>query len=175
MIEDISSLEEFNIRYMQTEDEPFLRKWLKSPGMLHWFSVETEEELEEMVKIWSGFAKFKCGLTATYQGVPCGFATLFLLPYIKLIHQSMAYIIVDPTMQRRHIGSALVRNLDHLAHTYFRLERMHYEIYGDNPLKNLLKTQGYKELFLQEHYIKEGHTYLSRTVLEKHFIKPAVV
>ncbi len=173
MIEDFSLLEGFNIRYMQVEDEPFLRKWLKSPGVLHWFSIETEEEIDEMVKIWLGFTRFKCSLTATYQDIPCGFATLFLLPYIKLIHQSMAYIIVDPALQRRHIGTALVRNLDHLALNYFRLERIHYEIYGDNPLKKLLKIQGYKELFKQEHYVKEGHTYLSRAILEKHFVKPA--
>lgn len=170
--EDITTSQEFNIRYTVPEDEPFLKQWLVSPGMTHWFSVEDEAEVEEMVKIWISFARFKCSLTATYHGQVCGIATLFLMPYVKLIHFSMGYLIVDPSFQRKGVGSALVKNLDHLAKTYFHLERMQYEVFGENPLITLLMKQGYNQLFVQEKYVKEeGGEYLGRTVLEKVFKK----
>ncbi|MBM3192158.1 MAG: GNAT family N-acetyltransferase, partial [Chlamydiae bacterium] len=151
----------------ELQDEPFLRKWVQES--LSWFSIETGKELEEQLKIWMGYARFKCSLTATYEGKPCGVATLFLFPYVKLLHQSMGYIVVDPGSRRQGVGRALVRNLDHLAESYFRLERMHYEVYGENPLRKLLIEQGYKELFEQKHFVKEGELYLSRFVLEKKY------
>lgn len=161
---------EFNIRYTLPEDEAFLRKWLKSPGMLHWFSMEEESEIEEMVKIWISFARFKCSLTATYRDKPCGIGTMFLMPYVKLIHFAMGYLIVDPSFQKNGIGTSLVKNLDHLATNYFRFERMHYEIYGNNnSLISILKRQGYLQVLKQERYIKENQGYLPRIVLEKVF------
>jgi putative acetyltransferase len=160
---------EFNIRYTVMEDEPFLKKWLHAPGMLHWFSMEEENEVEEMVKIWISFTRVKASLTATYEGKPCGIATLFLMPYVKLIHATMGYLIVDPQFHRQGIGTVLVKNLDHLAKTYFRFERMHYEIYGKNPLISMLLRQGYSQVFKQERYLKEESQYLPRVVLEKVF------
>jgi ribosomal protein S18 acetylase RimI-like enzyme len=160
---------DFNVRYTLLEDEPFLRKWLKSSGMLHWFSMEEESEVDEMIKIWISFTRVKASLTATYQNKPCGMGTLFLMPYVKLIHATMGYLIVDPSFQKKGVGTTLVRNLDHLAKTYFRFERMHYEVYGDNPLIRLLLRQGYSEVFKQERYLKEDKGYLPRTVLEKVF------
>lgn len=167
--QDITLSEDFQIRYTEVGDEPYLKQWISSPEVLPWFSVSDEPEVEEMVKIWISYSRFKCSLTATYQGVPCGIGTLFLMPYVKLIHQSMVYLVVDPKMQRKKIGSALVRNLDHLAATYFKLERMHYEVFGKNPLILLLQQQGYNAQFSQEKYVKDSSGYLSRTVLEKVF------
>ena len=165
--EDITSLEELNIRYTTVEDELFLREWLLLPGMRHWFSMEEDSEVEEMVKIWIGFSRFKCSLTAVYKEQVCGIATLFLMPYVKLIHFAMGYLIVSPSFQRKGVGSSLVKNLEHLAKTYFSLERMHYEVFGDNPLIPLLMKQGYQRLFTQERYVKEEGGYLGRTILEK--------
>lgn len=165
----ITTSKDFNIRYTVAEDESFLRKWLTSTGMLHWFSMEEESEVDEMIKIWMSFIRFKCSLTATYKNKPCGIGTLFLMPYVKLIHSTMGYLIVDPSFQKKGVGTALVKNLEHLAKTYFRFERMHYEIYGDNPLVSLLEHQGFIQVFKQERYIKEEQGYLPRVVLEKVF------
>ena len=164
---NITKSKDFNIRYTLPEDESFLKKWLKSPSMLHWFSMQEEDEVEEMVKIWINFARFKCSLTATYRDKPCGIGTLFLMPYVKLVHSTMAYLIVDPSYHRKGIGATLTKNLEHLAKTYFRFERMHYEIFGNNALIPLLERQGYIQVFKQERYIKEEKGYLARVVLEK--------
>lgn len=169
--EDVTHSPEFTLRYTTAEDEPFLHKWLITPGVSHWFSVDGAQEIEDLVKIWMSFARFKCSLTATYRGEPCGIATLFLMPYTKLVHMSMGYLLVDPSAEHQGIGTALARNLDHLAKTYFRLERMHYELYGENPLISLLVHEGYKVVFKQAHYLKEGDTYLDRVVVEKVFEK----
>jgi ribosomal protein S18 acetylase RimI-like enzyme len=164
---DITLTDDFQIRYTEASDEEFLKKWLLEPSTMHWFSVCDKEEVDDLVKIWISYSRFKCSLTATYKGNPCGIATLFLMPYVKLIHQSMVYLIVDPQMQRKKIGTALVRNLDHLAASYFKLERMHYEVFGKNPLIDLLKKQGYQQQFMQEKYVKEVNQYFCRTLLEK--------
>lgn len=167
--EEITQSSDFNIRYTGAEDEPFLRKWLNAPGVSHWFAVEEPEEIEELVKLWISFARFKCSLTASYRNEPCGIATLFLMPYVKLIHMSMGYILVDPALHKKGIGSALIKNLSHLGHSYFRLERMHYEVYGNNPLIRLLERDGYKLIVKQEHYVKEENGYLERSILERVF------
>lgn len=166
---NITLSQDFQMRYTESSDEPYLKAWLSQPQIMQWFSVCDTEEIEEMVKIWIGYAKFKCSLTATYQGVPCAIGTLFLMPYIKLIHQSMVYLVVDPKHHHQHIGTSLIRNLDHLASVYFKLERMHYEVFGDNPLTALLQKQGYVALFSQPKYVKLQNGYMSRTILEKVF------
>jgi len=160
---------DFAIRYTTEEDGAYLKRWLLTPGVSHWFSVEGDKEIDEFVKIWISFARFTCSLTATYQEEPCGIATLFLMPYVKLIHMSMGYVIVDPGKQRLGVGTALIKNLDHLGKEYFRLERMHYEVYGNNPLVNILQKEGYYEVFRQERYVKEESGYLQRIVVEKVF------
>lgn len=166
---DITQSNDFQIRYTEAADEAYLRQWLLQEDMMQWFSVSDEEEVEEMVKIWISYSRFKCSLTATYKEIPCGIGTLFLMPYVKLIHQSMVYLIVDPKMQRHHVGTAVVRNLDHLAAHYFKLERMHYEVFGNSPLISLLHKQGYQSVVTQAKYVKCDGNYLSRTILEKVF------
>lgn len=146
---DITLTCDFQIRYTEASDEEFLKKWLLEPSTMQWFSVCDKEEVEEFVKIWISYSRFKCSLTATYKGNPCGIATLFLMPYVKLIHQSMVYLIVDPKMQRKKIGTALVRNLDHLAANYFKLERMHYEVFGKIPSSIFYKSKGIISSFLK--------------------------
>jgi putative acetyltransferase len=160
---------DFNIRYTTQSDEPYLKKWLEDPEVAKGFSFALEEERDEFLKIWMGYVRFKCSLTATYKEVPCGIATLFLMPYVKLIHQSMGYVVVDPLFRRKRVGTSLVRNLDHLAKNYFKLERLHFEIFGETPLEPLLEKLNYKKLFTQQKYVKDGSSYLPRIVLEKVF------
>jgi ribosomal protein S18 acetylase RimI-like enzyme len=166
---ELTQSSDFSIRYTEAADELFLRKWLSAPAVSHWFAVEEPQEIEELVKIWISFSRFKCSLTATYRNEPCGIATLFLMPYVKLRHISMGYILVDPALHRKGIGSALIKNLSHLGHSYFRLERMHYEVYGNNPLIRLLERDGYQLIVRQERYVKEEKGYLERRILERIF------
>ena len=158
---------QYTIRYTDERDEPFLRSCLLNQEIMKGFSFSDEPEAEEMIKIWMAYSRYKCGLTALFDQKPIGFGTLFLMPYVKLIHHCMAYVVVDPIYHKQGVGTSLVKNLEHLAFKYFRLERLQYEIFGQNPLISILKKQGYSQLFVQEKYIKQEDSYYPRTILEK--------
>lgn len=166
----LTSESDFQIRYTTAFDAGSLKKWLLIPGVLHWFYVKSRVEIEDHVKMWISFHRYKCSLTAFYQGAACGIATLFLMPYQKVAHQAQGFIIVDPLFHRKGVGRSLIKNLNHLAKTYFSLEKLHYEVYGDNPLLELLRQEGFHEVFKQEGFIKDtDHKYLKRTVMEIDF------
>ncbi len=158
----------YDIRYTDLNDEPYLRQWLAAPGVLHWFPMSQEKEVDDAIQCWIGFSRYSCSLTATIDGVPCGIGTLFLMPYRKVAHHCLFKIIVDPHHQRKGIGSSLLKNLKHLAKTYFRLELMHIEVFEGNPLISLLKKQDFHEFVRQERYVKEGERYFARILLESY-------
>lgn len=159
-------LDNYDIRYTEEADLPFLRQWVNTSTMLHWFPMMDESEADEALRCWIGFHRFRSSLTATCGGKPCGIATLFLMPYKKVAHHCLLKIAVDPTMQRKGIGSDLIKNIKHLAKSYFRLESLHAEVFEGNPLISILKKQGFYEVIRQERYVKEDGQYLARILLE---------
>jgi len=165
-VENLTQSREFDIRYSQVEDGEYLKKWLMSPGMLHHFPMGDEKEVDMMVKNWIGFSRFKCSLTAVFRKQPVGIATLFLMPYLKVVHHSMLYFIVDPEFQGHGIGTALIRNIKHLAKNYFRVEGIHFDVFEDSPALSLLKKNGFHEICRQENFVKEDGTYLARVLVE---------
>lgn len=166
-MKELTDSNHFDIRYTIPEDEKSLKKWLTIPGMYQWFTMEDKNEAYEMARIWISFHKIKSSLTAVYKNKPCGIATLFLMPYVKVAHMGMGYIIVNPEMQKKGVGSALLKNLEHLAKNYFKLELLQFEIYGSNPLIQSLEKRGFKQVFQQEHYVKDSdNNYFPRTFLE---------
>lgn len=158
----------YNIRYTYVTDTFYLKKWLAHPGMLHWFPIDEEKEVQDAVACWIGFSKYSCSLTATLDGVPCAIGTLFLMPYRKVAHHCLFKVIVDPAHQRKGIGSSLVKNLKHLAKNYFHLELIHIEVFEDNPLIPILLKLDFHEIARQEKFVKEGDTYLARVLLESY-------
>lgn len=163
----ITDSEDFDIRYALVEDTPFLKDWLKSEEMLHWYPPSTEEEIENFISVWIGFARYKAALTAVYHNEPVGMGVLYLMPYRKVAHQGMFQIIVPKKWQRQGIGTALTRNLIHLAKTRFKLELIHVEILDKAPLIPLLKSLGFTEFAYQERFVKEGAKYFPRILMEK--------
>jgi GNAT superfamily N-acetyltransferase len=157
---------EHDIRYTGLEDAPFLRSWLLEKQILHWFPMADEKEVDDAVGAWMGFCRYSCSLTATIDGDPCGMGTLFLMPYRKVAHRCIFKMVVDPKYQGQGIGTSLLKNLKHLAKSYFRLEIMQIEIFEGNPIHSLLLKQGFREFARQEGAIKEGERYLTRILLE---------
>ena len=163
----LTESDDFDIRYSEADDESSLRKWLNYPAMLNNFPMEKEENVNLVLRNWIGFFKYKSSLTATYKGKPVGIATLFLMPYKKVAHHSMMYFVVDPEMQRKGIGSSLMRNIKHLAKSRFKIEGIHLDVYSGMPGKPFLETCGFESLFEQEKFVKEqGGNYRSRFVME---------
>lgn len=161
-------IEGMDIRYTEPSDAPYLRDWLKEPGILHWFPMYDDVEIEDAVNRWIAFYRYKCSLTVTMHGVPCGIATLYLQPYRKLAHQCEFGIIVGTGNRNKGIGRQLIRNLIHLAKNYFKVELLHLQVYAENPAIRLYQRMGFVEFGRQTHWIKEGTgQYCARVFMEK--------
>lgn len=161
----------FDIRYSTLFDAAHLKHWLKQDNMLHFFPLSEEREIDSAVAAWMSFSRQKASLTATIDGKPCGIATLFLPLYRKVGHHSFFKIIVDPSMQRQGIGSSLLKNLMHLAKSYFNFEIVHIEIIEGNPIVHLLEKFQFEMFTRQERYFKENDTYYARLLYKGYLSK----
>ena len=158
-----------DVRYTVPADEEYLLKWLQDPATLYWFPMSSLKETQEAVKNWIGFAKFRASLTLTLADKPCGIATLFLMPYRKVAHMAMFYIVVTNEHQRQGLGDLLLKNLKHLAQQYFQLERVFCEVYSGCPLLGLLEKNGFQEVVTHPRLIKIEEKYLDRKTYEYRF------
>lgn len=157
-----------DIRYTYVTDTPYLREWLENPDVQKWFPVSEEKEIVDCVQCWIGFSRYSSSITATMNGVPCGIATLFLMPYRKVAHHCLFKLIVDPKFQGKGIGTSLLKNLKHLAKNYFHLELMHIEVFEGNPFIHLLLGQGFQEFCRQEKFVKDDSGYHARVLFESY-------
>ncbi|MBN4066731.1 GNAT family N-acetyltransferase [Simkania negevensis] len=156
-----------HIRYTTPEDGPYLTKWLAEPGVLQGFAMGDPPEVEDSIKRWIGFSRYKCSLTADWQGTPCGIATLWLMPFRKLRHQCQFGMIVDQQYRRKGIGSQLLNNLLHLAKDYFGIEVIHLEMYENNEAIHLYEKFGFKEFGRQKKFLKDEGDYYGRILMER--------
>lgn len=156
------------VRYTEVSDEPYLREWFSDPTILRWFPMAEPVEIEDTVQRWIGFSRFRCSLTAVYEGKPCGLATLYLMPYRKIAHQCQFGMIVKKEYRGKGVGSVLLNNLIHLAKEYFKIELLHLEVYYGNPAINLYKRFGFKEFGSQDRWVKESNgEYVGRIFMER--------
>ncbi len=156
---------DFDIRYTRAIDVSYLKEWIKQKEVLRHFPMNSEAEIDQALAAWMFFSRYQASLTATIGHVPCGIATLFLMPYKKISHQCLFKICVDPKHMRQGIGSSLIKNLKHLAKEHFRLEGIYTEVFDDNPLVDLLKKFGFYEFARQEKYFKTSEGYKGRVCL----------
>jgi putative acetyltransferase len=161
----MSKLENFDMRYTRSMDISYLRDWLKDPKVLSYFSMNTEQEIEQALTGWMFFSRYQASITATINHIPCGIATLFLMPYKKISHQASFKLCVDPKYWGNGIGSDLIKNLKHLAQTYFHLEGIYTEVFADNPIISLLHKFEFYEFARQERYFKTKDGYKARVCL----------
>jgi putative acetyltransferase len=159
---------EFDIRFSEPSDLEFMQRYFAVPGACDDFPFGDEEK-EEALKNWIGFAKFKASLTGLVGEIPVALGTLFLMPYKKVAHHCSFYLFVDPAHRRKGIGTSMVRNLLHLAKTRFRLESVHVEIYEPSHLLRLVQKQNFIEFARQEDDVKLGGCPRPRLLLEHFF------
>ncbi|MBS4165970.1 MULTISPECIES: GNAT family protein [unclassified Neochlamydia] len=168
MTEKKNSPEGVELRYSDLSDGKYLKQWLLDPSVARWFPMFDEVEIDDAVARWIGFSRYKCSLTATKEGVPCGITTLYLQPYRKLAHQCEFGIIVAPEMRGQGVGTLLISNLSHMAKETFKIEVLHLQVYAENPAIHLYTRMGFREFGRQTHWIKEKDGfYVGRVFMER--------
>lgn len=158
-----------DIRYSVLADEPYLLKWMKDPNVHQWFNMSSEEDIVSGVNNWIGFSRYRASLTATIDQKPCGIATLFLMPYRKMVHQALLYIVVDPKKEKKGVGTLLVKNVLNLAEKYFHLESVYVEVFEGSKILSILEAFSFETVAYQEKYVKDANGYKARIVLQKRF------
>jgi len=160
-------MKELEIRYSNLKDLTFLEKWLKDPDNNKWFPFCEKKEIEESAKNWIGFSKYRASLTGIMQKQVCAIGTLFLMPYRKLAHHAMFYLIVDKNCRKKGIGHDMLKNLMNLAQNYFNLESIYTEVFEGCPMINLLKKNNFEQFAYQPMYVKENKDkYLARILFD---------
>ena len=162
----ITEDEEYDIRFSYYTDENFLKSAMEEEEVRKWYPPSSDSDVQIFIRNWAGFARYKCSLTATYKGEAIGMATIFLMPYVKVSHLAMAYVIVKKEFQCKGVGFSLLKNINHLAKTKFNLQSLHVEVFGNCPLIPLAKQLGYQEVFTQQNFVELDGKLDSRTILE---------
>ncbi len=164
---DKENLSGVELRYTVAEDAEPLKEWLLEPGVLKGFPMLDLPEVEDSIKHWIGFAKYRSSLTATLEGKPVGLATLCLMPYRKLAHQCLISIIVAGEVRGKGIGTTLLNNLIYLARDFFGIEVLYLEVYEQNPAISLYRRFGFKEIGNQKYFMKENGEYIGKIIMER--------
>lgn len=162
-------MEELEIRYTEAKDEKYLHQWLADTDTLKSYPPSSEAEVNIFTSNWIGFARIKSSLTAMLNGEVCAIGTLFLMPYKKVSHQSILYMIVDPKYRNKGIGSDLLKNMLHLAKDYFKLEVVTVEVMDGSNLIKILDKYGFEKYGLQPDYINDNGKLADR-ILYQHFL-----
>lgn len=161
-------LSDFDIRYSEPGDLEVLTRWFSIEGACDDFPFGDDEK-EEALKNWIGFAKYKASLTGMLHNVPCAVATLYLMPYKKVAHHASFYLIVDPEHRRKGVGLSMLRNILHLAKHRFHLESVHGELYEPSLMYPLLKKMGFEVFARQENFVHINGCSRSRVLMEHFF------
>jgi ribosomal protein S18 acetylase RimI-like enzyme len=155
------------LRPTKEEDRPFLKRWLLTGPTLAWFPMCDEREVDDAVAVWIQYAKSGMGITAVYDGKPCGIFNLYIQPFGKLKHTCLFSIIVEETFRGKGIGTTLIAEGEKLAKERYGIEILHLEVYEGNPAFNLYKKMGFEEYGRHEHFIKEANSYKAKICMQK--------
>ncbi len=157
------------VRYTEPKDAPYLKNWLIQEDVRDAFPMQDEMEVDDAVVRWISFCRFRCSLTIVKEGIPVGIATLYLQPYLRLVHQCEFGIIMDPLARGQGFGTMLLNHLLHLAKEKFHIELIHLQVYDKNPAAiRFYQRFGFKTFGEQVGWIKEGEgRYGGRLFMER--------
>jgi len=161
-------MDKLSIRFGRKEDEPSLVNFFSEPGVLRWFPMCNQPEVQDSARVWFTYAPTKAVLTAVWDGIVCGTAVLYISPYQKTKHQCLFAIIVDQKYRGKGVGSRLLEELLHQAKARFSISLIHLEVYRGNPALSLYKRLGFTEYGCHKNYLKEADgTYLDKILMQK--------
>jgi ribosomal protein S18 acetylase RimI-like enzyme len=145
-----------NVRLSTEEDGKYWREWLQEEAVQVYYPMASDGEREESVSRMQAYARYKCGLTAEFEGEVAGIAYLNPHPYKKIAHHCLFTIIVGQKFQGKGIGYSLMEHLERMARESYGIKLLHLEVYEGNPAIRLYRRLGYREFGFQSHWSKEG-------------------
>lgn len=160
--------DKLKIRLSQDDDSKYLLKWLDDEEILRWFPMCNKMEIEDAVRIWMSYTKYKAVITAEWEGTPCGMANFYIQSYKKLAHQSLFAIIVGKEYRSKGIGTALIKELIKLGKENFKLKILHLEVYKGNPAQKLYERLGFVEYGVHKKFLKDlNGVYYDKVMMQK--------
>lgn len=159
---------DIDIRLSSLEEKDTLIKWLSDPIVLQWFPMYDEREIEDAVRTWLSYTRFKSCFTAWREGVPVGMTILYLQPYHKYAHHSLFAIIVDEKFRGKGIGHQMIHHLIDIATNQFHLKILHLEVYAGNPAIRLYERAGFKQYGIHKNFIKTPNGYIDKILMQKY-------
>lgn len=155
------------IRYSEASDGKYLTLWLNDKRLNKWYPPTGEKEVSVFSANWINFTKYNASLTVVLDNKVCAIGTLFLMPYLKVSHQCLLYMIVDPgTVREKEISDSLLKNMLNLAKNYFHLEMAVIELFDGSKLIKLVEKYGFKEFARQNKYVKEDGNYKNKILYQ---------
>lgn len=164
--EIITDQKDYDIRFSFLTDESFLKDTLYDEETRLWYPPSSESDVNIFVRNWAGFARYNASLTAVYKNQVIGQATIFLMPYVKVAHLAMMYMVVKKEFRNKGVGRSLLKNINHLAKTKFSLDSLHVEIFEGCPIEELLLKEGYQQIIYQENFVELPEGLKARKVYE---------
>jgi len=158
------------VRPTKLHEDVYLKKWLKEPGVLRWFPMADDREIDDAVRLWIAYSNIGSCITAEYNGIPCGMATLYIQLNQKLAHQCLFSIIVSEFYRNKGIGKVLIQNLEDLAKNKFSIELLHLEVYEGNPAYRLYERAGFVRYGVHTHFIKDNGEYIPKIFMQKSLV-----
>lgn len=160
-------MEDLTIRFGKVEDGKYMKKWLMEPGILKWFPMYSEAEIDDAVNICMSYIPYNAVLTAEYKNEVCGMTNLYIPFFKKFSHHALFVIIVGQEFRGKGIGTALLKDLIALAKERFKLEFLHLEVYEGNPAVSLYQKMGFIKYGYQKHFIKSEGQYLGKVLMQR--------
>lgn len=155
------------VRISALEDTSYLSAWLNDASVLRWFPMADAREVEDSVRMWTGYIRLKSALTICADGRPVGMANLYISPFQKLAHQCLFSIVIDEGYRGRGLGTILMEKLMQFAKEEHKIEILHLEVYDGNPAIGLYKKMGFKEYGRHPHFIKLDSGYVDKVLMQR--------
>ena len=159
---------ELEIRSSTEADAAKLTECFQDPNILLWFPMDGQKEIEDSVRIWMDSVKKGAGVTALWNGEPCGMSVLYIQQFESLKHTCLLSIIIEDGKRGKGIGTALLTELIDLAKNRFHIEILHLEVYDGNPARHLYERLGFTPFGSQENFTKEGGKSRKKVFMEKY-------
>ena len=155
------------IRYSEEGDIPILARFLMQPGVMPFFPMCDQREVDDAAKVWIGYREHNSAYTALYDGEVVGMTNVYVSPFGKLKKQSLFSIIVDEKMRGQGIGGMLLDHLEEAAKDDHGIELLHLEVYEDNPAKRLYERKGFVEYGKHPNFLREPDGFRTKILMQK--------